>query len=131
MRHDALAFRLDVDAANGHRRLVAGCADPQGAHVTTSPPGTAVQLQAVVHLANNCIEFAEEVCDSVLTRQTLNPNTNLEGISGACIARGAQALMSTAELAQRGFVGDALTVARTIVEQAIGSGRSTEPRRPG
>jgi hypothetical protein len=86
------------------------------------PPGTPEQMQAVVHIANNCINFAEEVCDAVLEHQTPDPNTNLAGIAGACIARGAQALMSTTELAQRGFVGDALTVARTIVELAIDLG---------
>jgi len=88
----------------------------------TNPPGAPAQMQAVVHLANNCIKFAEEVCDAVLERQTPDPNTNLAGIAGACIARGAQALMSTTELAQRGFIGDALTVARTIVELAIDLG---------
>jgi hypothetical protein len=70
--------------------------------VITNPPGTPEQMQAVVHIANNCINFAEEVCDAVLERQSQDPNTNLAGIAGACIARGAQALMSTTELAQRG-----------------------------
>src|SRR3954454_22996775 len=90
--------------------------------VTTNPPGTPAQMLAIVNITNDCITFAEEVCDEVLARQTPDPNTNLAGIAAACIARGAQALMSTTELAQRGFVGDALTVARTIVELAIDLG---------
>jgi hypothetical protein len=54
-----------------------------------------------------------------LARRVLQCETELGGLSAAFLARSAQSLRSTSILARHGWIGDAMSVARTIVELSI------------
>jgi hypothetical protein len=74
-------------------------------------------IHAAVALANDCIDLAEDVYDAAL-----DLHTEFSELAARVLARAAQSLISVAELAQRGLVGDAMSVARTIVELTIDLG---------
>jgi hypothetical protein len=84
-----------------------------------SAPSAALQARmvATVNAANECIALADDVSDAAL-----EVRTEFGGLAAAVLSRAAQSLISVTELAQRGLVGDAMTVARTIVELAIDLG---------
>jgi hypothetical protein len=79
------------------------------------------EQQTVIHtavaLANDSIELAEKVCDAALEL-----HTEFSELAARVVARAAQSVISVAELAQRGLVGDAMSVGRTIVELTIDLG---------
>lgn len=74
-------------------------------------------IATIVEIANECVLLADDVCDAAV-----DARTEFAGLAATCLARAAQSLMSVAELAQRGLVGDAMSVARTIVELTIDLG---------
>src|SRR5262245_18852417 len=74
----------------------------------------AVNMATFVGAANDCIALAEEIVEAAVAM-----HTNLANLSAACLARAAQSRISVTELAQLGLVGDAMSVARTIVELTI------------
>lgn len=74
-------------------------------------------MAAVVEIANDCIVLADDVSDAAV-----DLHTEFAGLCAACLARAAQSLISVTELAQRGLIGDAMSVARTIVELTIDLG---------
>lgn len=67
-----------------------------------------------VGMGEDCVRLAERVVDQLLARQT-----DLAGLSALMVARASQSMESAAILGQAGFNGDAMSVARTIVELAI------------
>ncbi|MGN6110766.1 MAG: DUF5677 domain-containing protein [Kofleriaceae bacterium] len=86
---------------------------------TPTAPNAALQahMHATVNAANESIALADAVSDAAIALQT-----EFGGLAATMLARAAQSLISVVELAQRGLVGDAMTVARTIVELTIDLG---------
>ena len=84
----------------------------------TNPQGTneraARSMSSAVAAAAACSALAEDVVDAAIEL-----HTEYAGLAAACLARAAQALYSVTHLAQLGLNGDAMSVARTIVELAI------------
>jgi hypothetical protein len=74
-------------------------------------------MAMVVEIANGCVALADELSDAAVDLQA-----EFAGLAATCLARAAQSLISVTELAQRGLVGDAMSVARTIVELTIDLG---------
>lgn len=74
-------------------------------------------MPAILAAAAEGCAVAEEVVDGLLVIRTEHA-----GLTAACIARAAQSLMSVCHLAQLGLNGDAMSVARTIVEITIDVG---------
>lgn len=74
-------------------------------------------IVAIVNAAKDCIALADDISDAAL-----DLHTEFAGFAATVLARAAQSLISVAELAQRGLVGDAMSVARTIVELTIDLG---------
>lgn len=71
-------------------------------------------MATAVAASTACSTLAESVVDAAVEL-----HTDLGGLSATCLARAAQSLCGTTHLAQLGLNGDAMSVARTIVELAI------------
>jgi Family of unknown function (DUF5677) len=86
---------------------------------TATAPDQALQahMHATINAANECLVLADDVSGAAVELKT-----EFAGLAAAMLARAAQSLISVMELAQRGLVGDAMTVARTIVELTIDLG---------
>lgn len=81
------------------------------------------RMLAAINAANGCLRLADDVSGAAAELRT-----ELSGLAAAMLARAAQSLISVTELAQRGLVGDAMSVARTIVELTIDLGYiATDP----
>lgn len=77
---------------------------------TSTAPNEAL---ATVNASNECLVLADDVSDAALELQT-----EFGRLAATMLARAAQSLISVTELAQRGLVGDAMTVARTSCTRA-------------
>lgn len=71
-------------------------------------------IAGVAAAAFECIAIAEQLVDAAIDK-----HTDLAGLSAMVVSRAAQSLYSVATLAQLGMNGDAMSVARTVVELAI------------
>src|SRR6187431_642823 len=93
--------------------------------VANNPPDDGAALSeaqrahviAIVNPAYDCIALAHDVFNAAIELQT-----EFALLSATILARAAQSLISVTELAKRGLVGDAMSVARTIVELTIDLG---------
>lgn len=74
----------------------------------------AQEMEHVIDAVNQCLKVAEDVADKALAK-----GTDLAGLSAMFLARACQSLASVGILAQHGFIGDGMSVARTIVEMDI------------
>lgn len=68
-------------------------------------------------LVRECINLAAEAADACFVGET--PDTDIRGLGSMFLCRAAQSLGSAGLLADNGFVGDAMSCGRTVVEMAI------------
>jgi Family of unknown function (DUF5677) len=72
------------------------------------------KINEALGLIEDLLKLAEEVCDAAIEK-----HTELAGLGAMFLARAGQSAFSAGLLAQHGFNGDAMSVARTVTEMAI------------